>query len=75
MNKGMLSEVVELQVSGMDGECCARDLEKELKNVSGVLLVNVSYKESKASIQRVAGQASMAELVAAVEDAGFDISK
>jgi copper chaperone CopZ len=63
-----ISNELALQVAGMTCESCARTVERVLASVPGVRSAAVNFARSLAV---VSGTAQAAELVAAVEGAGF----
>lgn len=60
-----------LNIPGMHCGSCARTIEKALRQVAGVDAVNV---DAGRKIADVAGSASAADLVVAVEGAGYEAS-
>lgn len=57
-----------LTVEGMSCDHCERTVEQALRAVSGVTDVTVDHETDRASVE---GDAEVAALVAAVEDAGY----
>ena len=62
---------VDLSISGMTCAACATRLEKVLGRVTGVQAASVGLATERARVDVAAGGASVADLVAAVEKAGF----
>ncbi|SOD94082.1 heavy metal translocating P-type ATPase [Caenispirillum bisanense] len=62
---------VELAISGMTCAACATRIEKVLARVPGVQTAAVNLATERAKITLLEGAASVADLVAAVERAGF----
>ncbi|AKH21625.1 heavy metal translocating P-type ATPase [Sedimenticola thiotaurini] len=65
------SETRELLISGMTCAACSTRLEKVLSRLPGVERAVVNLATEKASVTAPAGLVSQAELIAAVERAGF----
>ena len=59
------------QIDGMSCASCVGRVEKALAQVPGVLSANVNLATNTATVQRLAGAAGDAELVAAVQHAGY----
>jgi mercuric ion transport protein len=64
-------EVVTLDVSGMTCSACAGEIQAKLDQVPGVAGVDVSFKESRATVRLGTPAPSMKALVSAVEAAGY----
>ncbi len=62
---------VELSISGMTCAACATRLEKVLGRVEGVRAASVGLATERARVEVAPGHASAAQLVAAVQKAGF----
>ncbi|MBI3963008.1 MAG: heavy-metal-associated domain-containing protein [Deinococcus sp.] len=60
-----------LQVTGMTCGHCQATVEKALKKIAGVRRAQVSLGQSQALIEFDPARASVAQLVAAVEAAGY----
>ncbi len=60
-------------VSGMTCASCVGNVENALAKVPGVISANVNLANEKATVQYLAGEASMADFKRAVEDAGYHI--
>lgn len=64
-------EKVELEIGGMSCASCAASIEKSLNSVDGVIEANVNFAAERASV-RTGEDVSAAELIGAVEDAGYE---
>ena len=64
---------VELPLLGMTCANCANTIERTLKKQPGVSSVSVNYASERASIDYVPGATSIADMVAAVRKAGYDV--
>ncbi len=72
-----MSETVSLWIAGMHCSGCASGVEKALLKAPGVTAASVSLESGLAEVTvdpAEGGAASPAELIAAVERAGFDAS-
>ncbi|WP_199622574.1 heavy metal translocating P-type ATPase [Paenibacillus alkalitolerans] len=69
---GVREEKVTLSVSGMTCAACATRIEKELKKVEGVIRAHVNLANEKATIDYIAGNATVQQLIAAVKKAGYE---
>ncbi|MFZ4549603.1 MAG: cation transporter, partial [Bacteroidales bacterium] len=70
---GVATGKVELPIVGMQDNTDALTLEKILAKQNGVLSVGVGYGNERATIEYIPGMTSIAELAAAIRNAGFDI--
>lgn len=61
-----------LKIGGMTCDGCVANVEKILRGIDGVERADVSLDEGLARVRFDAQRTSVAELVDAVEDAGFD---
>jgi copper chaperone CopZ len=61
----------QLSITGMKCEGCVSNVDKALKAVAGVTSTNVSLADNSAS---VTGAVSTAELIKAIENAGYQAS-
>jgi Cu+-exporting ATPase len=68
------TETVDLGVSGMTCASCVARVERALTRVPGVATAEVNLATERARVTAPAGAVSMADLVAAVEDAGYEAS-
>ncbi|WP_420630951.1 heavy metal translocating P-type ATPase [Candidatus Leptofilum sp.] len=64
---------LELPLLGMTCANCAANIERALNKVDGVLSASVNYANEKAAVSYAPGAVSLAELVAAVRRAGYDV--
>ncbi|AEC21508.1 ATPase, P-type (transporting), HAD superfamily, subfamily IC [Pusillimonas sp. T7-7] len=64
-----------LKLAGLETEQCAATLAGALKAINGVNAVEVSFKNSKATVSFNEDQVSSQRLQVAVEDAGYQIAK
>jgi copper chaperone len=65
---------VELKVDGMTCQGCVRSVTKKLSGVAGVSGVAVDLAAGKATVGYDASDATVADLIAAVEQIGFHAS-
>ena len=65
-------ESVRLSLDGMTCASCVARVEKALQRVPGVLRADVNLAIERAQVMRLAGSAPTAELIAAVQRAGYD---
>ncbi len=70
---GVISDQVELPITGMTCASCVRRVEKALARVPGVVTASVNLASEQASVTYVPGVASRAELRQAVENAGYGV--
>ncbi len=66
---------IQLTVRGMSCASCVRHVEKALQGVSGVQEARVNLATSKASVECEAGKVQRADLVRAVQNAGYDVEE
>jgi len=66
-------EKVIISISGMHCASCALNIEKFLKNVDGVIEVNVNYASEKAYIDYDPGKLSRQDLEKAIEKTGYKV--
>ena len=65
---------VELPITGMTCANCARTVERRLnKKVPGVVHAVVNFATERASVEYIPGVASVAAMIAAIEDAGYGV--
>jgi len=69
---GVPTEKFELQVTGMHCASCVNRAEKALQKVPGVVSVNVNLAAEKAFVEALGGNVENAQLIAAIEDAGYE---
>lgn len=68
---GVRTESFELSVTGMHCASCVNHAEKALKKLPGVLTVSVNLAAEKAFVEALSGNVDNVQLVAAIEDAGY----
>lgn len=68
---GVRTESFELAVTGMHCASCVNHAEKALKKLPGVLTVSVNLAAEKAFVEAFSGNVDNAQLVAAIDDAGY----
>ncbi len=61
----------QMEVQGMSCEGCEQTVEEALQTVTGVTTVRVDHESDAAVVE---GSADLRDLVAAVEDAGYDVA-
>jgi Cu+-exporting ATPase len=64
---------IDLPITGMTCASCVRNVERALKKAPGVVEVNVNLATEKASIAYLPGAVRRADLVQAVEGAGYGV--
>ena len=67
------TQTIELPIIGMTCVNCAKNVERALKRTDGVLNANVNYATEKASIALLPNTTQSADLVHAVEKAGYGV--
>src|SRR5581483_10127502 len=67
----VLHETRELAIAGMTCATCAGRVEKALSSVRGVIRAEVNLASEKASVEGIAGILRPADLIAAVQRAGY----
>lgn len=70
---GVAVEKTTFSVGGMTCASCVANIEKALAKVPGIISANVNLASEKATVEYLAGEASMADFKRAVEDAGYSI--
>ncbi|HEU4325795.1 MAG TPA: heavy metal translocating P-type ATPase [Roseiflexaceae bacterium] len=70
---GVIADQAELPISGMTCASCALRVEKALRKVPGVLEASVNLASEQASVSYLPASAGRADLVAAVERAGYGV--
>lgn len=65
-------EQIRLLVSGMTCQGCVRSVKRVLEATPGVDAAEISLERGEAVVQVAPGRASAADLIAAVERAGFE---
>jgi P-type Cu+ transporter len=71
----MSEKEVTLQVSGMTCASCVANIEEALRSVEGVHQAQVNFATEKASVGFDPAHARVADLVKAVEGAGYEVGK
>ena len=69
---GRLDETIDLPIDGMSCASCARRVEAALRLVPGVTEASVNLATERATVRRDAALTGIADLVAAVQGAGYD---
>jgi Cu+-exporting ATPase len=65
---------VELPITGMTCANCVATVERTLnKKVPGVVAANVNFATEKATVEYIPGQVTQADMVAAIEKAGYGV--
>jgi Cu+-exporting ATPase len=67
------TQTTTLHVQGMSCASCVSRVEGALQKTAGVLDVRVNLATEKATVEHVAGPVTRADLVAAIQDAGYDV--
>ncbi|MCZ2094804.1 MAG: heavy metal translocating P-type ATPase, partial [Anaerolineae bacterium] len=70
---GVAQATMELPITGMTCASCVRTVERSLKKPVGVLSVNVNLATEKATVTYLPGAVRRADLVKAVEAAGYGV--
>jgi Cu+-exporting ATPase len=71
---GVATATVELPITGMTCANCAATVERTLRHrIPGVVGASVNYATEKAVVEVIPGAVSRADLVRAVEDAGYGV--
>src|SRR3954468_10295364 len=70
---GVISDRVELPITGMTCASCQARVEKALRKVDGVLEANVHLATERATVEYAASVADRTALKAAVEAAGYGV--
>ncbi len=66
-------ETIQLNIHGMTCNGCVNSVKNVLQKTPGVTGVEVSLEQNRATVAYDPAQANLAQLKAAVEDAGFDV--
>lgn len=66
-------ETTTLNIKGMTCGGCVKSVTEVLQKVPGVTSVKVSLEQNNANISYDPSKAKPAQLVSAIEDAGFDV--
>ncbi|MBZ0277800.1 MAG: cadmium-translocating P-type ATPase, partial [Anaerolineae bacterium] len=70
---GVAQASIELPITGMTCASCVRNVERAISKQSGILNVNVNLATEKATVTYLPGSVRRADLVAAVEKAGYGV--
>ncbi|MDL1885779.1 copper-translocating P-type ATPase [Anaerolineae bacterium CFX8] len=70
---GVAQASIELPITGMTCASCVRNVERAINKVPGILSVNVNLATEKATVVYVPGSVRRADLVQAVENAGYGV--
>ncbi len=70
---GVVTGHVELPITGMTCANCAATVERTLGNLPGIVKAMVNYATERASVEYIPGIVSVADMVEAVEDAGYGV--
>lgn len=70
---GVAQATLELPITGMTCASCVRNVERAIGKQPGILSVNVNLATEKASVAYLPGSVRRAELVKAVENAGYGV--
>jgi Cu+-exporting ATPase len=71
---GVATAKVELPITGMTCANCVATVERTLnKKVPGVVAATVNFATEKATVEYIPGQVTRAEMVAAIEKAGYGV--
>ncbi len=70
---GVAKGSIELPITGMTCASCVRNVERALTKQAGVLAVNVNLANERATVEYVPGAVRRADLVKAVEAAGYGV--
>jgi heavy metal translocating P-type ATPase len=70
----MSTEATDLEIRGMTCNHCVRHVSEALRGLPGVAEVRVDLAKGAAHVQHDAGAVSIAEMIAAVEGAGYEAS-
>ena len=66
-------ETIQLNIQGMTCNGCVNSVRNVLQKTPGVTGVEVSLEQNRATVTYDPRQANLAQLKAAVEDAGYDV--
>ena len=70
---GVAQATIELPITGMTCASCVRNVERALSRTPGILSVSVNLATEKASVTYLPGSVRRADLVQAVEAAGYGV--
>ncbi|RME46567.1 MAG: heavy metal translocating P-type ATPase, partial [Chloroflexi bacterium] len=70
---GVATAKIDLPIAGMTCANCAMTIERVLNRLDGVVSANVNFANEKATVTYLPGVVSRADLVRAVEEAGYHV--
>ena len=70
---GVATGSLDLPITGMTCASCVRNVERAINKQPGILAVNVNLATEKATVQYVPGAVRRADIVKAVENAGYGV--
>ena len=70
---GVAQATIDLPITGMTCASCVRNVERAIHKQSGVLSVNVNLATEKATVSYLPGSVRRADLIRAVENAGYGV--
>ncbi len=70
---GVATAKIDLPIAGMTCANCAMTIERVLTRLDGVLSANVNFANEKATVTYLPGVVSRADLIRAVEEAGYHV--
>ncbi|MCA0455889.1 MAG: cadmium-translocating P-type ATPase [Chloroflexi bacterium] len=70
---GVAQATIDLPITGMTCASCVRNVERAINRQSGVLGVNVNLATEKATVSYLPGTVRRADLIQAVENAGYGV--
>ncbi len=69
-SEGAIKQVT-LKVEGMTCASCPATVKAALKRLPGVVKVDVSFKEAKATVSYYEGKVTVEQMIKAIEDVGY----
>ncbi|MEP6984007.1 MAG: heavy metal translocating P-type ATPase [Chloroflexota bacterium] len=70
---GVAQATIDLPITGMTCASCVRNVERAISKQSGILSVNVNLATEKATVSYLPGSVRRADLIKAVENAGYGV--
>ena len=70
---GVAAARVDLPIAGMTCANCAMTIERSLNRLDGVITANVNFANERASVSYLPGLVGRADLIRAVEEAGYEV--
>ncbi|MFQ5856718.1 MAG: HAD-IC family P-type ATPase, partial [Anaerolineae bacterium] len=70
---GVASARIDLPIAGMTCANCAMTIERSLNRLGGVISANVNFANEKTSVTYLPGVVGRADLIHAVEEAGYEV--